>query len=89
MDNSTKIEKQLAIIEAVMHTANMVIDQVKKLPKGKHRKNVFIKSYNRRPGNKRKRARIISGIAMSQYMGAAQIIRIASTPTPKYKSGGK
>jgi len=88
MTAEQKYSKAIAIAESVTETATGIVRELKKLPKGKHKRNVFIKTYNRRPGNKRKRAIVMMNSSMSAMMGAMQVAMIMQTPIPKLKPGG-
>jgi hypothetical protein len=82
-------EKQLTLAYSVLKTAGSLVELVKKLPiTGKVKRNVFIKSYNRRPMNKQKRRLVLSQMAFSAFMGAIDIASIQSKPIPKFKAGG-
>lgn len=81
------MSKQLEIAQQVMNTATVITDLAKQLPKTGKRRNIFIKTYNRRPQNKKKRGAIIAQMALTSVMGAMQVARIASQPIPKFAKG--
>lgn len=81
-------QKRLAIFESVVNTATAVSGFAKQLPNTGKRRNIFVKSYNRRPNNKRKRALLLAQIAWSAHMGAVQIAIVASQPILKYVKEG-
>jgi hypothetical protein len=83
------MNKQLEIFQNTIHTANNVSDALKQMPKtGKRGRNIFLKSYNRRPMNKKKRAQAMFNVAWHVYFGAIQNAIIISTPMLKYPKGG-
>lgn len=84
-----KLEKQKAIAISILQNAQTVISAIKEMPKtGKRGRNIFIKTYNRRPDNKRKRRKIIARVAISTAISAMQIRAIASTPRRRYQADG-
>jgi len=83
-----KLNKSIAIINAIKEAADTITRHAKDLPKDKFHKNVFIKSYNRRPRNQQKRARAINGMAIAKAKGISQIRIITTQPLPKFKGGG-
>jgi len=50
----------------------------------KQGRNIFIKTYKRRPQNKKKRAAVMAKIAVATAVGAMNTMRIISQPIPKY-----
>src|SRR5436190_11654809 len=86
--NQTNIvsDKHFMLAQTLINTALSVIDFVKMLPKtGKHKRNIFIKTYNRRPMNKKKRAVIMAQIAMATATGAINVAITMQHPLPKQK----
>lgn len=82
-----KIEKSLAIAARAMSAAETITDVLKGMPKtGKQGRNIFIKTYNRRPGNKRKRALILARAGIHSMFASLEIARIISMPIPKNES---
>ncbi len=79
--------KRIEIAQAVMHGATSVADYAKQLPKGEHHKNVFVKTYNRRPMNKGKRAKAMMGMAMSCAISAMRVATIMQQPIPRFIKG--
>ena len=80
--------KALELVKSIQVTASSVVNIARQLPKtGKKHRNIFIKVYNRKPGNKKKRAAGMLNMAISSVMGAASIARIVSQPMPKYPRG--
>lgn len=80
------IAKHQQIINTVVDSASHTINLVKQLPKdGKH--NPFIKKYNRRPGNKQKRALVMAQMVIAARMAEAQVKMIQASPIPKFKHG--
>lgn len=75
--------KHLRIMGEVVWAAQKIAKLFKTLPKGKHG-NIFIKSYNRRPRNKQKRAIVIMQSTVQSAMTAAQVATIASQPLPSF-----
>lgn len=62
---------------------------INELPRtGKRNRNIFRKTYNRRPGNKQKRAFVMAKMGLSAVMGASQVHLITSQPIPKYYPEG-
>lgn len=83
-----KLEKAKAIAASVMATASAITGIARKLPKtNKANRNIFIKTYNRRPGNKITRKMLYAQIALTLYMSRAQIQAVISQPIPKYPRG--
>ena len=79
-----KDEKRIAIIENVFATVEGITSALKDMPRtGKQGRNIFIKTYNRKPGNKRKRAIVVARTALAAAFGAMHALAIVSTPTPK------
>lgn len=82
--NISAMNKSASILESVIRTANAINEASKELPQtGKIGRNIFIKSYNRRPRNKQKRAAGMAKIIISAAIGVAQIHLIQSAPVPK------
>ena len=81
------MSKQAAIAEVVMNQAQVIINISKTLPNTSKRRNIFKKTYDRRPNNKSKRALAFVQMAITSAMSAAQIGIIAGQRTPKFKSG--
>lgn len=81
-------EKKLAMFEVVSHTANGITTIFKTMPRtGKKRRNIFVKSYNRRPQNKKKRALIMAQAAMTAVLGAMQLHAVMVRPIQRYQKG--
>ena len=80
-------EKKLAIAQSIIQNADIVISEIKKIPKGNKyfftRKN--IRGLSRQ--NKRKTKLVLFNIAMVQRMNALHIANIAATPIPKFQRG--
>lgn len=80
--------KESQIIECAAGTTNTLIGYAKQIPNtGKRDRNIFIKSYNRRPGNKMKALKATLAMVSTTFMGAIQLAMIAAQPLPKYKQG--
>lgn len=75
-------------MEAVTNTAASIQQAVKQLPASGKRRNIFLKSYNRRPNGKAKRAKIYLDILHLTLMGKARLQMIAAQLIPKYEIGG-
>ena len=84
----TNFDKKVAIIENIVHAASKNIELLKELPKTGKMRNIFIKSYNRRPQSKKKRGLVLMKIATNSYFSAIRQAVIISQPIPKYKKGG-
>lgn len=80
-------EKSAAIAQTVIETAGIVTNQLKNLPVPKRKRNVFVKSYSRRPMNRNKTASTILQISCTLQMSAFHMAIIQATPIPKYKPG--
>lgn len=75
--------KQAKVLTTVLNTCSSVVNAMNSMPDTSKKRNIFIKSYNRRPQNKKKRRMAIFEVAMSSYIGATQIAITASQPIPK------
>lgn len=76
--------KRLEILLTVIDAADSICKQLKQIPRtDKKRRNIFIKSYNRRPNNKRKRAASYIGIMMTSIISATQVKQILQQPIRK------
>jgi len=87
------IEKQMAIANAIIDAAMSVVSfakDISKLTPTNKRRNVFVKSYNRRPANKKKRAVLTAQSAINVAMASDRIRAMLSQPQPKkeFLSGG-
>lgn len=81
-------DKAIVLLESVLNTAEMINRAVKMLPRTqKHGRNIFTKTYNRRPMNKQKRALGFMHIGIAAALGTVRAISIASMPIPKYLPG--
>lgn len=67
----------------VKNTAEAVAKHLKDMPKTGKRRNIFIKTYNRRPQSRKKANNVLALVSMTQMMGAAQLMSIMSQPIPK------
>ncbi len=77
-------EKRVQIFNAIIYAAESISLIYKDYPvTGKKKRNVFIKKYNRRPMNKRKRNLIFAKAAMQQAISAMQISKIIQQPILK------
>lgn len=84
MDMASDRLKRLEVLLTVIDAADSICKQLKQLPRtGKKRRNIFIKSYNRRPNNKRKRAAGYMGIMMTSIISAMQVKQILQQPIRK------
>ena len=82
------MNKQIAIVESMINSVAIISAQIKRIPKtDKRMRNIFVKSYNRRPMNKQKRANAIACITIQSAISAAQISTIISTPNEIPKEG--
>lgn len=80
--------KELSIASTVVDSAHRTIELLKQIPKtGKAGRNIFIKSYNRRPQNKKKTRLLMFKVALNTFMTANQILIIQATPMPRYPNG--
>lgn len=78
------IDKKLAIMQLTVQTAANITNTLKDMPHtGKKGRNVFVKAYNRRPQNKKKRAMVMIRVALSACFGVASLYRIIKTPIPR------
>lgn len=77
-------EIAVTVSELARHISGIMAEMPKT---GKAGRNIFIKSYNRRPRNKQKRNKIIVQAAIRSAIGASQIAVIQSQPTPRFPSG--
>lgn len=82
-----KKEKAFAMADAVIGAATEIASISKLLPKSKLRKNVFLKSYNRRPGNKKKTAIALAKVYMAARLTRLQLLQIISQPNPRFNPG--
>lgn len=91
MDSSiidARAAKTKQMFEVTAHTAWNINKVLKDMPRtGKKRRNIFIKSYKRRPQNKKKRALVLARVAMTTFFGSMQMLTVMQTPIPKYKKG--
>lgn len=87
MNNIT--EKKLAIAESIIITSAKIIKSANELPKKNTYwfKRKYIRGLSRQ--NKQKRAIALFNLSFSSLMGAINIARIASTPTPIFKKGSE
>lgn len=81
-----KKEKSLAINEIIVNLAKTVVNITKTLPKDGKR-NPFVKSYNRRPRNKKKRLLATAQVAINTRLAQSQAYIVASQPIPKFQKG--
>lgn len=82
-----KAKKALALAETIIAGAEFISGQIQQLPKSKHRRNIFLKSYHRRPMAKKRTARIMANIAIGSAITATQAEIITSQPIPRFKKG--
>lgn len=87
MTPQQRMERSLAIAEAITSTARVISQHALNLPRTGKKRNVFIKSYNRRPNNKKRSAIIVAKMIATTYFGALDILKIQSMPIPKFKNG--
>jgi hypothetical protein len=87
MTPQQRMERQLAIAEAITSTARVLGEHALNLPRKGKKRNIFIKSYNRRPNSKKKSAVIVTKMIANIYFGALDVLRIQQTPIPKFKNG--
>lgn len=88
MDNPELLAKKQEMAEVVINAAIHVVNSVREMPQtGKHKRNIFIKTYNRRPRNKQKRAMAFANIAIHMAISRQQLLRINSQPIAKYLEG--
>jgi hypothetical protein len=87
--NQHQTEKGLAIIRNAVETEKGITHSLKQLPQTGKKRNVFIKNYNRRPLNKRKRKQVMALVAFKIMMSAVTHATILSTPIPRYIKGGE
>lgn len=78
-----KSEKAVRVLNVITGAAANNLKLLKLLPKS-GKINPFIKTYNRRPRNKQKRALVFAQLAMQNAMSAMSIAMILQTPNPKY-----
>lgn len=83
----SNFQKSAAIAQTIIETADIITHQLKNLPVPKRKKNVFVKSYSRRPMNRNKTAHTLLGISCTLQVSAFHMAIIQSTPIPKYKPG--
>lgn len=81
-------EKAVRVLNVIVGAADNNIKLLKLLPKSGKR-NPFIKTYNRRPKNKQKRALIFTQLVMQNVFAAMSIAMIQQTPTPNYARGSR
>lgn len=85
----SSVEKKMLMVEHVNNTALGMADILKSMPNtGKHR-NVFIKSYNRRPRTKQRRNLGMIKLQMYVVSRAIGLAIIIQQPIPKYATGTK
>jgi len=87
MNHISMVSKALEIVVNTINIGKAIAAIAKQFPKGKHRKNVFIKEYNRRPRNKAKRASLIRQAAITAAICSIQNRVILSQPIPSYIKG--
>lgn len=86
MYNSRK-SKAIAIFNSVVTTAESITTALKHMPRtGKRNRNIFIKTYNRRPKNKFKRDGVLTSTQAVAIIGACQLCIIMSQPVRKENS---
>lgn len=89
MNEDYKTQRAIEIAETATHTASSIAKSLRQLPKTGKRRNIFSKTYNRRPMKKIKTAAVMLNTAFAAFMGAAQISRIIETPIPKFPQGAR
>lgn len=82
-----KEQKILAIAGVISGLSGSLINAAKDLPKNGKR-NPFRKTYNRRPGNKKKKALFMCQAILITRMAIIDMMRIQAQPFPRFRSGG-
>lgn len=86
--DSALLEKKKVIAETILNSAEILVAQAKRLPNtSKHRRNIFTKSYNRRPQNKQKRLVIMAQMCIDASITSVEILRMTQTPATKFLNG--
>jgi len=79
--------KIAALFENTVELAKAISSMMRQLPKVKARRNVFIKTYHRRPMNKGKKAKVMCQIDTQVVYTSIQNRMILSQPIPKFAKG--
>lgn len=79
-----QLQKSIRIRDAIIDCAMHTIEIVKQYPQSKYKKNIFVKSYHRRPNTKGKTAALNLRMGLGLMMCRSKIFTIMSQPLPRF-----